>query len=85
MRPADPPPPAAAKAYPNGVYSGYEVAMSQAGPKDEVVQAAGSKSLAKKPYQKPEVRHERVFETMALACGKVQSTSRACSHTRKNS
>ena len=24
----------------------------------------------KKPYQKPAFRHERVFETMALACGK---------------
>ena len=27
----------------------------------------GRKSQAKKPYQKPEVRHERVFETMALS------------------
>lgn len=24
----------------------------------------------KKPYQKPEFRYERVFETMALSCGK---------------
>ena len=59
--------------------------MSQAEPKDEVIQAAGSKSHAKRPYQKPEVRHEKVFETMALACGKVQSTSRACRASRKNS
>ena len=40
---------------------------------------------AKKPYQKPEVRHERVFETMALSCGKVQTTSHACRVSRKNS
>ncbi len=59
--------------------------MSQAGSKDEVIQEAGGKSLAKKPYQKPEVRHEKVFETMALACGKVQTTSRACRVSRKNS
>ena len=59
--------------------------MSQAEPKDGVSQAAGSKSLAKKPYQKPEVRHERVFETMALSCGKVQTTSHACRVSRKNS
>ena len=26
----------------------------------------------KKPYQKPEFRYERVFETMALSCGKVE-------------
>jgi hypothetical protein len=25
----------------------------------------------KKPYQKPAFRHERVFETQALSCGKV--------------
>jgi len=30
-----------------------------------------SRHTGKKPYQKPEFRSERVFETMALACGKV--------------
>jgi hypothetical protein len=25
----------------------------------------------RKPYRKPEFRFERVFETMALACGKI--------------
>ena len=59
--------------------------MSQAGPKDGVSQTAGSESPAKKPYQKPEVRHERVFETMALSCGKVQTTQGSCHHSRKNS
>jgi hypothetical protein len=42
-------------------------------------------SSTKKPYQKPEVRYERVFETMALACGKTQTTEGQCAHNRKNS
>jgi hypothetical protein len=47
--------------------------------------AAGEKSGVKKPYVKPEVRHERVFETMALSCGKVQSTESTCHMNRKTS
>ena len=39
----------------------------------------------KQPYQKPEFRFERVFETRALTCGKVQSTQASCAHNRKNS
>jgi len=39
----------------------------------------------KRPYVKPEVRHERVFETMALTCGKVQTTQSGCHFVRKNS
>lgn len=39
----------------------------------------------KKPYQKPEFRFERVFETRALTCGKVHPTSSSCTHNRKNS
>jgi hypothetical protein len=39
----------------------------------------------KKPYQKPTFRFERVFETMALACGKVQATNFQCRFNRKNS
>jgi hypothetical protein len=59
--------------------------MSQSEPRKEVNQAAESKSAVKKPYQKPEVRHERVFETMALACGKVQATQQSCRVNRRNS
>lgn len=40
---------------------------------------------AKKPYQKPAFLHERVFETMALACGKVSPTQFQCRFNRKNS
>jgi len=39
----------------------------------------------KKPYQKPEMKFERVFETMALSCGKVQTTQLSCHSSRKAS
>jgi len=39
----------------------------------------------KRPYQKPSFLHERVFETMALSCGKVRGTEGQCKHNRKNS
>jgi hypothetical protein len=44
-----------------------------------------AKETKKRPYVKPEVRHERVFETMALTCGKVQVTQFNCSSNTKNS
>ncbi len=40
---------------------------------------------AKKPYQKPSFRHEKVFETMALACGKIQPTQHNCQVLNKKS
>jgi hypothetical protein len=39
----------------------------------------------RKPYQKPAVRYERVFETSALYCGKVSTTQQACRLNTKNS
>ncbi len=39
----------------------------------------------KKPYQKPSFRHERIFETMALSCGKINSTQGQCHNNTKNS
>ena len=39
----------------------------------------------KLPYQKPAFRHEGVFETMALACGKMSSTQAGCHSNIKNS
>jgi hypothetical protein len=39
---------------------------------------------SKKPYQKPAFRYERVFETMALACGKGLATA-VCKHNKKTS
>jgi hypothetical protein len=39
----------------------------------------------KKPYQKPAFRYERVFETLALSCGKIVSTSSQCQFSKKSS
>ena len=39
----------------------------------------------KKPYQAPAFRFERVFETMALACGKINPTQSHCRLNRKSS
>jgi hypothetical protein len=39
----------------------------------------------RKPYRKPQFRFERVFETMALACGKISSTQKHCQFRRKSS
>jgi len=47
---------------------------------------SGAPSSSKKKYLKPAFRHERVFETMALACGKVSRVEGQCHFgTRKNS
>jgi hypothetical protein len=45
----------------------------------------GAGRAAKKPYNKPAVRFERVFETSALTCGKVQTTQSGCHQNRKTS
>lgn len=39
---------------------------------------------ARKPYVKPSFRHEQVFETMALACGKI-NTGSSCKSAKKTS
>ena len=39
----------------------------------------------KKLYQKPAFRYERVFETLALTCGKISGTSANCNNQRKTS
>ena len=39
----------------------------------------------KRPYHKPAVRFERVFETQALSCGKIQATQGGCHYNRKAS
>jgi hypothetical protein len=51
----------------------------------QIVRAGNAESTGKKPYAKPMVRHERVFETMALSCGKVQTTQHGCHFNRKTS
>jgi hypothetical protein len=39
----------------------------------------------KKPYHPPTLRFERAFETLALTCGKVQTTQSGCHQNRKTS
>ncbi len=40
-------------------------------------------SRSKKPYSKPGVRSEPIYETGALACGKVTGQSAACNGAPK--
>jgi hypothetical protein len=47
--------------------------------------ADGLEQKAKKPYRTPEFRFERVFETTALACGKVSQTQQQCKFNMKKS
>ena len=35
-------------------------------------------AVAKKPYETPSFRFERVFEVAALSCGKVDTTQASC-------
>ena len=49
------------------------------------VSSAEEKGIVRKPYEKPAFRFERVFETIALACGKVQTTQSGCKANRKAS
>jgi len=48
-------------------------------------QQPGNAGKEKKLYQKPAFRYERVFETLALSCGKIVATQGACHHSRKTS
>ena len=40
--------------------------------------AGDNSHQGKKPYRKPSFRYEHVFETMALACGKISRRSKSC-------
>lgn len=40
-------------------------------------------SAAKKPYEKPTFRFEKVFVTTALSCGKIGVTSQSCATNQK--
>ena len=48
-------------------------------------QPTGAAGKNKKLYQKPAFRYERVFETLALSCGKVAPTIAICVTSRKTS
>jgi hypothetical protein len=51
----------------------------------DVETAPGKTAKPRKDYQKPAFQHERVFETMALACGKLSPTQLTCHFNRKTS
>lgn len=59
--------------------------MSQPEDTDRRASPLKAQPAVRKPYRKPEVRHEQVFETRALTCGKVQTTQGACHFERKHS
>ncbi len=46
---------------------------------------ADATAKPKRPYVKPDFQHEKVFETMALACGKLGPTQAQCRFNRRNS
>jgi len=59
--------------------------MSQSEETNRPLTGPEAERTRKRPYHKPAVRYERVFETRALVCGKVQTTQASCAHNRKTS
>jgi len=57
--------------------------MSKPEWKTQPREGAAAEAKTRKPYRKPAVRCEQVFETTALTCGKVQVTESQCHHNRK--
>jgi len=57
------------------------VGRSKAGELPQGEGAASGRSgpmRSRRPYQKPAFKYERVFETMALSCGKLSPTQFQC-------
>lgn len=55
-------------------------------PTDESVGASAAEPPARKlPYEKPAFRFEGVFETTALACGKIAGTQGQCNRLPRTS
>jgi len=46
-------------------------------------QGMGQDRVERRPYRKPSFRYERVFETMALSCGKIDATQSQCKFNKK--
>jgi len=57
--------------------------VNKSDPSDRLQDAAVPAATPKKPYRKPALRRERVFETSALTCGKVQVIDQQCHANRK--
>jgi hypothetical protein len=54
-------------------------------PEDGSASHAAEGQGVRKPYVRPDFIREEVFETTALACGKINPTIRQCNLVRKNS
>ena len=54
-------------------------------PEDDPAPQAVEGPPARRPYARPDFIREEVFETTALACGKINPTIRQCNLVRKNS
>jgi hypothetical protein len=52
---------------------------------DGVAEETVSPRSERKPYRKPSYRFEKVFETMALSCGKITATQFQCRFHKHNS
>ena len=52
---------------------------------EAVVSAESGPARGRKAYQRPAFRYERVFETMALSCGKLSPTQFQCHFHSKTS
>lgn len=59
--------------------------MSKEASEDRNRTSSRESGRSKLPYQKPAFRYEGVFETMALACGKISTTQQQCRSLLKNS
>jgi hypothetical protein len=57
--------------------------MNETVKKPGVADATDAAATRKQPYLKPAFRHEGVFETMALSCGKISGTQGACNSVKK--
>lgn len=53
--------------------------------KEDQKSQAREQAASRKVYHRPSFRHEKIFETIALACGKINPTQGACHANRKNS
>jgi hypothetical protein len=53
--------------------------------KDKPNDRPAAKLARRKPYSKPQCASEKIFETTALACGKLPSGSGLCSAVPKSS
>jgi hypothetical protein len=62
-----------------------EPSMNQKNQPSAKHQSAPAQRAGKKSYSKPEFRYERVFETLALSCGKIHGHQGQCRFNRKRS